>query len=331
MSGLARSIALIFLAAALVFGCVGPEASAENLRKTTFKFADGLIWVEVAIPGRYEPLHFLFDTGAGATVLNLSTARELGLSLGRSLRVQGPQGHTTARVIHRFHGTLVGIPLPERVLAIDLGSPSQACHCRIDGLVGADFLAGRVIRLDYSARSLWLESTGDTLSRDAFTVPLERRNDAWCVPARISGRPRNWIRVDTGYDGGLSWWPGAGGPPRQNDPTVGLSTDPGHSPGRRAPRVIPSESSASDSASSTDMSAAMAELDLSLGDTPIGNMETTLLRHPLFKGEHGLLGNEFLLHYEVTLDFAHGLLVLAPPKMRSAGAAVCPVQSMRSR
>jgi predicted aspartyl protease len=41
------------------------------------------------LAGSGEPLNFLLDSGAGASVLDLTVARRLGLELGESQNVQG--------------------------------------------------------------------------------------------------------------------------------------------------------------------------------------------------------------------------------------------------
>ena len=289
------SIALRILSAAISPDCLLAEESAGETR---FEFADGLIWVEVTIPDRSERLHFVFDTGAGATVLNLEVARELGLSLGRAVHVQGTQGRARAYRVDRFRGTLANAPLPKRVLAIDLDRVIQLCHRRIDGLIGADFLADRVVQLDFAARTLRLDSAWKEIPAHGIAVRLEQRNDAWCVPARVNGRSREWIRLDTGYDGALCWWPGA--------------ADLTHSLEGRAMRVRTTglSTTRSQPASTQPSNSALAELHLSLGNTRMGTVQTALLPRRLFAGEHGLLGNAMLSSFRVTIDVSHNRLVL---------------------
>jgi hypothetical protein len=48
-----------------------------------FESAGGLVWLRVEVPQSTGPLNFLLDSGASASVINLPTAKELGLKLGQ--------------------------------------------------------------------------------------------------------------------------------------------------------------------------------------------------------------------------------------------------------
>ncbi len=62
------------------------EAAPTTLTEFPFEFREGLLWVEVNVPQSKKPLNFLVDTGAGVSVINLSTAKRIGLKLGREVR-----------------------------------------------------------------------------------------------------------------------------------------------------------------------------------------------------------------------------------------------------
>jgi hypothetical protein len=61
-----------------------------------FQFRDGMVWLKVAVTGNGEPLNFLLDSGAGASVLDLAAARRLGLKLGERQNVQGVHSRSLA-------------------------------------------------------------------------------------------------------------------------------------------------------------------------------------------------------------------------------------------
>src|SRR6266498_2231257 len=54
-----------------------------------FQYLEGLIWLKVQTPKSAEPLNFLLDSGAGISVINLTTAQRLGLRLANRVEVQG--------------------------------------------------------------------------------------------------------------------------------------------------------------------------------------------------------------------------------------------------
>jgi predicted aspartyl protease len=56
------------------------------------QYRDGLIWLKVDVTGKSEPLNFLLDLGAVISVIDLQTARSLGVHLGNRQIVQGVNG-----------------------------------------------------------------------------------------------------------------------------------------------------------------------------------------------------------------------------------------------
>ncbi len=75
--------AVLFFAAALT----GVQAAPAS--EFPFEFREGLLWIEVNVPQSKATLNFLVDTGAGVSVINLSTAKRIGLKFGRKVMVQG--------------------------------------------------------------------------------------------------------------------------------------------------------------------------------------------------------------------------------------------------
>jgi hypothetical protein len=73
---LARLALKVFLAAALSPVQVAAHGSG---REFPFEFREGLIWVKVRVPQSAEPLNFLLDSGAGASVVSVRAAKQLGL------------------------------------------------------------------------------------------------------------------------------------------------------------------------------------------------------------------------------------------------------------
>src|SRR5678816_754064 len=71
------------------------QAAPTLLAEFPFQFREGFLWIEVNIPQSKEPLNFLMDTGAGVSVINLSTAKRIGLKLGQEVMVHGVQAMLT--------------------------------------------------------------------------------------------------------------------------------------------------------------------------------------------------------------------------------------------
>jgi hypothetical protein len=175
-----------------------------------FEFRDGLIWMKVKAEGSREPLHFLLDSGAGSSVVDLTTARRLGLTFSGAIKVQRVGDSISAHRIAGFSAHVGGVAIQSDPLAVDLSATSELCSRRIDGLIGHDFFRGRIVQIDFKNRCIRvLESAR---ADDACAcIPLKVRNCALCVPVSMNGSRARWTRLDTGCDGALHWVDGAGG------------------------------------------------------------------------------------------------------------------------
>ena len=182
-----------------------------------FEFRDGLIWVKVmaqaaatASAGAGEvggPLHFLLDSGAGSTVLSAEAARRLNAARGSATisahRVNEKVAGYRAK---DFHASLAGMPLCTTPLVLDLSRTSSFCSRAIDGLIGQDFLRGRVVQINFKTSMLrFLDSSSDTPVEGTMVMKLKTANAAFCVALSVNGSSAKWTRLDTGCDDGLHW------------------------------------------------------------------------------------------------------------------------------
>ncbi len=201
-----RSPFLFLLPVVLAVLCLGAPCRAAQI---PFDYCDGLIWVKVRTTNAEAPLNFLVDTGAGCSVLDLETARRLGVALGGSERVRRVGEGATARRVSGFAADVAGIPVQSNPLALDLGDTSALCSRRIDGLIGHDFFKDRIVQIDFKARCIRLLDAADEQGCCA-AMDLKVRDGALCVPVSVNGSRPKWARVDTGCDGALHWVDGAG-------------------------------------------------------------------------------------------------------------------------
>lgn len=169
-----------------------------------FEYRDGLIWVKVRTESSDSPLNFLLDSGAGANVLSLQAARKLGVRLGGAEKVQCVGTTAFAWRVAGFRASLSGISIDDNPLALDLQETSEMCHRPIDGLLGQDFLRGRIVQIDFRARCLRLLNEVDDRQCCAV-VALKMHRDAMCVAVSMNGSRPKWTRLDTGCDGALHW------------------------------------------------------------------------------------------------------------------------------
>ncbi|MDQ3621330.1 MAG: aspartyl protease family protein [Verrucomicrobiota bacterium] len=267
------------LAAALLFiACRAPAAT-----EIPFDFQGGMIWLKVAVVGQMEPLSFLLDSGAGASVVDVDTARCLGLKLGRSQSVQGVHTRSVAYRVDGFRGAVSGVPAPSSVLALDLSSVSNGLRRRIDGLLGADFLRERIVQIDYAAQRIAVLSRNELNIAGAEILPLARRNDGVCVRVSIAGQAGEWMRVDTGCNSALQWVMSKTKARKLGPTSVALAG--------KAVRSV--------------------HASVRIGSSRFNDVETGLHTAQIFPGEAGLLGNGLLSRFTVTIDVPRNRLILA--------------------
>jgi predicted aspartyl protease len=260
---------ILILAASLV--------TASQLAAATtipFQFDHGMIRLKVEVAGKAEPLSFLLDSGAGASVLDLAAARRLGLKLGSRETVQGVQGRCPAYRIDGLAATVAGTAIPRSVLAVDLSLVSRGCGGRIDGLLGADFFRGRIVQIDFAAQKIQVLGRGEAPPEGGQILPLARRNDALCVRVGVDGNAPEWMRLDTGCSSALEWVVSGEKARRLRGTSIATA--------RGSSRSI--------------------HTDVAIGAERFTAVQTGVHDQPMFAGEAGLLGNGLLSHFRVTVD-----------------------------
>ena len=261
---------------------LAPAGSAQTA--IPCEFSHNVVWLKVNMPGQARTLDFLLDTGAAVSVLDLGSARGLGVKLGGVQAVSGVGGMSAAYEVDHFAAEVGGVRLPDRWLAVNLANVSRACGRHIDGLIGADFLRRQVVQIDFAAGRIRF-LTGAEVAAGSVVLPARISNGCACVQASIDGVTGQWLRIDTGCDKALLWAASSSKAAAMRH-TPSLATTAG-----------------SDSASTTTT-------QLCLGGRQFDAVETSLRASALFPGEAGLVGNRLLSKFRLTLDFAHRRVVL---------------------
>jgi hypothetical protein len=247
---------------------------ASAFTEMPIEYARQLVWVKVHLEPGGRPLNFVLDSGAGRSVIDSAVARQLNLRVLRSQSVIGVGGRADAREVTGFNAAAAGHRVPSSLLAMDLGALGKVCGRRMDGLLGLDFFRHRIIEIDYATRRLRLLERGEFAARGGETLPLAARNDALCLQVAIAGQPADWMRLDTGCTSALEWVETRRSARGSRVATVAFESQRG----------------------------AAIRADAALGARLISGVEVSLLSHPLFAGEAGLVGNGLLSRFVVTLD-----------------------------
>jgi hypothetical protein len=268
-------------------GAVLAAPAAEDVARKEFPFEyrDGLIWVQVEVRESRAPLNFLLDSGAGLSVVNMSTLQRIGRLRGKRISVRGVGRNATGYWPQRLGVTDDSLPVAKDVLAVDLSELSRTCARTVDGLVGADFFKRFVVQVDFKESRLRLDPVG-AASTGEVSLPLQLHGDSLRVPISVNGRPAQWVRLDTGCAGALHWV-SAGADARSGEPHVSVGL---------APLKVP-----------------IIRASVQLGSVKFDSVRTGMHAKEIFAGEAGLLGNELLSQFRsVTIDTRVGRVVLEP-------------------
>lgn len=271
----------------LAFFCLQAQAAPHpSTNEFPFEYREGMIWLKVSAPNSSEPLNFLLDSGAAVSVVNLETTRKLNITLGHRVSVAGVGSKTTGYWPQRLSLKLDSLPLAGDYLAVDLDCLSDACHCEVDGLLGADFFRDRIVQIDFAASKLRILSqhTPDPASE---SLPLKNHRGALLVPLTVnSARPR-WFRLDTGCASALALVQAhAAKAATRTRTAVALS----------------------------DVPVATGAANVKLGSKIFDHVPTDIHSDEIFRGESGLLGNGLLSRFQtVTIDTKVGRITLADP------------------
>jgi hypothetical protein len=263
----------------------GVSTWAAPVAEFPFKLRAGLIWIQVDSPRGGKPLNFLLDSGAEASVIDLQTASRLRLPLGQPISVRGINDTTSGYWPEYMATRIGGVALPTNYLAMDLSAVSAACHRAVDGLIGADFFAGRVVQIDFDKEKVCLLDKFTPPAR-AEVLPLQIEAARLRVPVEVVGLGEAWARLDTGCASALHWAVSTSaltGGGFSQELGVGVSS------------ILIRQNTQS----------------VRLGHVTLKNIATGLHTEKLLAGESGLLGAGLLSQFAVvTIDEPAGRLIL---------------------
>jgi len=262
------------------------SARSEVLGEIHSQYRDGLIWLKVDVTGKSEPLNFLLDSGAGISAIDLRTARGLGVHLGNRQMVQGVNGQSFAFRVNDLQAVCGGIALPKSVLAVDLRALSDCCDQPVDGILGVDFFRSRIVQIDFTEGRVRILVKCDPNLANCEVLPIKMCNDAFCVPVRVAGNPAQWLRLDTGCDAALEWVVSRTDKQRTGRSSIGLSGIPAHH----------------------------INTSVQLGKRYFNSVNAGIRGEPIFPGEAGLLGNDLLSKFRLTIDQPGNRVIFENPK-----------------
>ena len=274
---------IVLLCFAFISGA--EAASPSPADAIPFEYAEGLLWVKIQVSQSDRPLNFLFDTGAEISVINADTAAALGISGGRKIQVQGVQAITTGHWPVRLAAQAGRVVLPKKYLSLDLSRLADSCSRPLDGLLGADFIQGKIVEIDFASHLIRFHEQISPAKSD-IDLPLKISGKCFCVPVRINGKQQQWVRLDTGCATALQW----------------VTSDPGVCTKSEKPAI-----------GLAGLSIPQTQTTISLGAKQFDQIPTGVHSRAIFSGEAGLMGNDLLSRFKtVTIDTKSNRVVMRP-------------------
>jgi predicted aspartyl protease len=182
----------------------GRFSFGDSALKIPLEIDNNIILIRVRVNGS-RPLKFIFDTGASASLINQSTAAELGLKPRGRVRGTATGGNIHVSLIRGVSLSVQGAEVSNQMIA-SMPIPTPPGF-EFDGIIGFDFINQFVVEIDYRSKTMNLHNPRTyTYSGGGEVIPLIL--DKGRIPhanAELSLEGRTPVRaeleVDTGADG----------------------------------------------------------------------------------------------------------------------------------
>ncbi len=254
-----------------------------------------------------DTLNFMFDSGAGTTLLDSTAARRLRIAPASGQEVTGAGGVATMKVATGLSLRVGSIRLDGLTAVIsDLSNASAIMGLRMDGIIGYDILKRYPLAIDMARQQIIIYPAHKDLPQQKGT-PL-----SFVFFPQIPFLPeiRASFTSSDGhtYTGDYLLDTGAGLTALLNTPyikTEHLDALPGKQMLIRTEGVTgPSERTITRIASFAFSGFHFDDLPIQLARTPAGNSAIA--------GIAGLLGNELLYRFNLLFDYPNGAIYLTP-------------------
>ncbi len=164
-----------------------------------FEFINKHIFIPVSVNDS-RPLWFVLDTGDQYAVINLDTAKELGLKLRGQVRVGGAGAQTlTGTFVDRATFVVQGLKgfTQPVTLALPIGHLAPRLGQDFDGIIGSEFISQFVVEVDYQARVLRLhEKNSFKYTGPGEAVPIRLMRGHPILEAEVTPQGRTPIKGD---------------------------------------------------------------------------------------------------------------------------------------
>jgi aspartyl protease/PDZ domain-containing protein len=265
-----------------------------------FELVGNIICLKVRVNGS-EPLSFVLDTGASATILDSDQADRLGLQPEKyPLTIAGAPAD-----IRRVRGvslSLPGLDLVDQTPAVFHLDTNQLIHSgrHLDGLLGYSFFSQFVVEIDYVARVITLydpktfqyTGPGDIIPITVSRVPFVN------VKITTSGTDttERLVMIDSGSHSSLNYV-------AEQFPPGTIEQD-----------VLDMTDQVTKSVQATFGRAESLQLGRFTVNNPVVGLTHSFAIPGLSSSMNGLIGGGILRRFKVTFDYSQNRMILEPNK-----------------
>jgi predicted aspartyl protease len=269
--------------------------SAEMIPFTSY---ERHIYLPVRIEGCEEELMFMLDSGASMTVIDSTLAARIGLPLGERLVGAGAGGMADFYMTRIPGFSIEGVSFAEQtVIAYPISDIIRRfTDIEIGGILGYDFLSRFVARIDFE-RNLISLFEPDSFTAAAGETPLDAPliHNVFSLPCSLDGRFGGTFLIDTGASNSLL--------------QKRFTDEHGITGEHRNAEISIIGAGGEDSAS-------LAVFDsFKIGEfvieDPVFAVSSSERGIGAFTGISGIVGNDILSRFSVTLDYGNQKIYLA--------------------
>ncbi|WP_296704410.1 retropepsin-like aspartic protease [Algoriphagus sp.] len=186
----------------------------QLIDKTPFDLVDNLIFIQLKINNHPDPLNFMFDSGAGVTVIDTQIGDKLDLKISGETKI-GTAGKTLTSKTSDKNQILIGerVKLNESSLYLmDLSHLSTFLKTNVDGIIGVDLLKNFITETNIDAGEMrFYFISGFNYHGNAEPIQLiSLESDLFGIPIQILPKGAKEsinlvVKIDTGASNYLTF------------------------------------------------------------------------------------------------------------------------------
>ena len=195
-----RTIGLIIIA---IFASITLSLAQTPLTSVPFELYGDHIFVKIKVNNSRD-LDFIFDTGDGLTVLNIETAKEIGMLSGADAKKTSAEGEISGKLLKHQKIEINNQELKDiEIYETSLRHLEMSIGRKIDGIIGYDMLENYVVSMNFdkmtfdlfNSKGYTYKGTGRKLAINLTSyIPHVHANVTLATGETVSGE----FFIDTG-------------------------------------------------------------------------------------------------------------------------------------